>query len=171
MPAVPKPVKLKKEKKRHIKRQSGRGRIQSDIDSYDSDICLLSNDYVCIMCGGTADQTHHFFPKGSHGNVRFNPLNHCPMDFGCHRRRIHDAGEVEELRDKLIAKIGISNFESLKQEAYRVVPLSVPQLREELLLKQQMIAYLGDLYSERIGQMSNAAYARYIKAKKIISKL
>lgn len=164
MKPVPKPVKQPKKKKRK-KGRSERSKLTTYIDQYDSDFCLMINNYECIMCGGHANQTHHYFLKSSHGNVRFNRDNHCAVDFACHRRRIHDACEVEELRDKLIAKIGLGSFDELKSLAYLVADFSEKDLMDMLQKKKVEMAILAEIYPERVSLMSDAGRKRLEAAK------
>lgn len=168
--AIPKPEKKKRKKKKSIKKTTSRQRLIDSIDRIDSDMCLLESNFTCLMCGGTADQTHHFFPKGSHGNVRFSSLNHCAMCFACHRRRVHDAGEVEEIRDKLIEKIGQDAFDELKNFAYMVSDFSIPFLEELLIQKQKTLITIASIYPERKRLMSNLAIKRLRAAEKNIAK-
>lgn len=165
MRPVPKPVKQPKKKRKPVKSSKKRGRIIKEIDSIDSDICLLKSKMKCLLCGKRANQTHHFFPKASHGNVRFTELNHCPMCFTCHKYRVHMAGEVEELRDKLIKKIGEESFELLKREAYIVSDYSEKDLKDILLLKQHYYIAVVD-GNKSVHRLSAAAKKRLEKIKK-----
>lgn len=166
---VPKPVK-KIKKKKVRKGKTSRAKLVEEIDHLDSDYCLIVNDFTCMLCGKTANQTHHFFHKGSHGNVRFDRRNHCPVCFACHRRRIHDAGETEELRDKIIEKIGISEFDKLKTEAYKVSNYTEPILRDILSLKRHNIVFVAVRFGQRVQFLSTAAAERLGKARKFVDK-
>jgi hypothetical protein len=164
--ATPKPVKEEKaEKKRRGK--SPHTKIVNEIDHIDSDIALIKSEFKCLMCGGRASQNHHFFPKGSHGNVRFDPRNHCPLDFACHRRKVHDAGEVEEMRDRLIAKIGQEEFDDLKRLAYVRADFCDRALKAELFYKEKILIAAFDEARQDVKEMlSDAAFARLKKARK-----
>lgn len=175
--AVPKPAKAPKVKKPKVKKpkakkprseKNNRALVIKKIDEYDSDICLISSNFTCLLCGKRADQNHHFFPKGSHGNVRFNPDNHCPLDYACHHKRIHQAGEVEELRDKLIQKIGEERFNILKDQAYERGEFSMPILRDLLLMKRRILVELCGMHPESLWGMSNAAMKRLETARRMI---
>ncbi len=167
--AIPKPEKKKKKRKKAVKKVTSRQRLIKSIDSLCSDICLLESDFTCLMCGKPASQTHHFFPKGSHGNVRFDMRNHCALDYGCHIMRVHSAGEVEELRDKLIAKIGKEEFDEMKTEAYKVGDFSEVDLRNIYSEKCKYLVEMVEMSQDMIGRMSDAMYERYVKAKKSVS--
>jgi hypothetical protein len=136
---VPKPQKQPRKPTAKKKKSSrtNRSKLIKEIDAYDSDIALVSSEWKCWLCGNKASQNHHFFPKKSHGNVRFTHNNHCPLCFACHIYRVHGAGEVEELRDKLIEHIGQDAFNELKVEAYLVAELSEAALRA--LLEKKML--------------------------------
>jgi len=165
MRPVPKPVKQSKTKKTRIG-STDRKKIVDKIDRYDSDIGLILGNFTCMMCGKTATAIHHFFPKGSHGNVRFNKDNHCPICYGCHMFRIGMAGEFEEIRDKLIERIGINKFEQLKRDAYRVADYSIKDLKEILLQKQLFIARLAETDLPAFQRLSDAGQRRLRSAKK-----
>ena len=167
---VPKPVKKLKKKKKTRKVKTSRAKLVEEIDHLDSDYCLIVNDFTCMLCGKTANQTHHFFHKGSHGNVRFDRRNHCPVCLPCHRRRIHDAGETEELRDKIIEKIGISEFDKLKTEAYKISDYSESTLRDILSLKMHDLVFISVKYHQRTNFLSDTALKRLEKARKFVDK-
>lgn len=38
----------------------------------------------CIVCGNTMSCAHHYYPKSSAGNLRYNFLNLIPLCAGCH---------------------------------------------------------------------------------------
>ena len=163
--AVPKPVKKQKPKGKRKSKKSDRTLLIEKIDEYDSDIALIRSNFTCMLCGKRADQNHHFFPKGSHGNVRFNPDNHCPLDFACHRRRVHDAGEVEELRDKLVKSIGEERFLALKELAYKTADYTMPILRDILQKKKTQLVVLCNKHPEYMWGMSKAAMGRLKTAR------
>jgi hypothetical protein len=154
--------------RKKVKKKTDRRRLVDSIDQYDSDYCLVSNNFACILCGGLANSCHHYFHKANHGNVRFNRSNHCPACFGCHIIKIHTAGESEELRDKVIEKIGWDAFEALKAKAYLPSEDSIPDLRDLLEVKKYDIVDLCDKFPERIAMMSNAALGRLELARRFV---
>lgn len=78
------------------------------------------------------------------------------------------AGEVEELRDCLIKKIGTSDFERLKELAYKVSDFSDTFLDSLLRVKMLQFAELCDIYKERTGQLPNAGLVKLEKARKLL---
>jgi hypothetical protein len=167
---VLKPVKKEKTKKKGRIGKTDRGKLLEKIDHYESDIALLCSDFKCMMCGKTASQNHHFFSKKSHGNVRSHPDNHCTLCYACHMLRVHGAGETEELRDRLIARLGAANFELLKVSAYITVDVSLEELKDRLYIKQCILVSTADLYPRRARKLTNAGKERLRIAKNKIAK-
>jgi hypothetical protein len=169
---VPKPVKQPKKKKAK-KKKSPETLLIGKIDDIDSMICLIEAGYVCMKCGGQASMNHHFFHKSSHGAVRFDKRNHCPVCFGCHQYRIHAAGETEEIRDKIIAKIGQDQFDDLKFSAFnRLAERSMPYLRLELAAKKKdLLIAVSNADINLMEIMSAAARKRFEIIEKEAPKL
>lgn len=165
---IPKPVKTGKAKKRKKPGKTPEAKIIEEIDNLDSSICLLEAGFGCMKCGGIASMTHHFFHKKSHGSVRFDKRNHCPVCFGCHQFRIHGAGETEEIRDRMIFKIGQTQFDLLKTKAFQeLADRSMPFLREELLRKKKLLLIAENNADVNVPfMMSEAAKKRLEKVKK-----
>lgn len=78
------------------------------------------------------------------------------------------AGEVEELRDCLMKKIGVQNFERLKELAYKVSDFSEIFLERLLYVKMQQFTELCNARPERISQLPNAGLVKLEKARKIV---
>jgi hypothetical protein len=166
MPAVPKPVK--EVKKRKKSKKTPESKLIDEIDDIDSDICLIEAGFVCMKCWGRATMNHHFFHKSSHGAVRFDKRNHCPVCFGCHQYRIHGAGETEEIRDAIIYKIGQDEFDDLKKIAWQeYADRSMPFLRSLLRWKKQQLLIVVDRTDpDTLCMMTGAAKKRLEKARK-----
>ena len=145
-------------------------KLIDEIDHLDSDIALIKAGFTCMMCGKVANQIHHYFPKGGHGNVRFDPDNHCPICFGCHHIRIGKAGEAEEIRDRLINKIGEENFNALKARAHIRAERKEYYLRRMLKYKQFVLVRVAEECSGVVKCMTGAAEKRLAKAKKSFQK-
>lgn len=161
---VPKPVKTKKKSfpaKRKAK--SPLRKLIETIDSLDSSACLIRNRFICWGCGNRAQYNHHFFHKSSHGAVRFDPHNHCPLCFACHQFKIHTKGDTEDLRDRLINEIGESNFESLKGKSRELADRKQSTLEQILEQKARYLLMLFNTYPDRIPMLSDAAYKRAIR--------
>lgn len=78
------------------------------------------------------------------------------------------AGEVEELRDCLIKKIGTSDFERLKELAYKVSDFSEEFLESLLKVKMLQFTELCNVYQDRTLQLPNAGLAKLEKARKLL---
>lgn len=172
MKPQPKPVKEIKVKKRKKSKKTPEAKIIEEIDSIDSMICLLEAGFVCMKCGKVASINHHFFHKQSHGAVRFDKRNHCPVCFGCHQYRIHGAGETEEIRDRMIFKIGQTQFDLLKTKAFQeLADRSMPYLRAELLRKKKLLLMAENNADMNVPyMMSEAAKKRLEKVKKELAE-
>lgn len=165
MPAIPKPIKEKKQRKKP-KAKSPVRRLIEEIDSINSINCLLQAELKCILCGGEANQVHHYYHKSSHGNVRFNPDNHCPICYACHIFKVHSRGEVEELRDNLLKKIGLERFELLKVLSNGIGDRNERHLREILLINEEELMSVVEKYSHVLGSLSEAQLKKIEKIKK-----
>lgn len=163
---VPKPKKELKKKKTK-KKKTPEAAIIEKIDLIDSDICLISNRYICILCGGMASFNHHYFHKSNYGALRFEPDNHCPVCFGCHNFTIHTKGDIEQLRDNLIKRIGQDRFGRLKEEGRELANRSMPYLRAELFYKQGMLVEVADANEDVLLLQTAAAKKRLAIARKI----
>lgn len=76
----------------------------------------------CALCGNACNDhnSHHYFTKGTHSAHRYNPYCGILLDYGCHIGKVHRGGEIEQLRDIYVTKIGTTLFEQLKRESYEV---------------------------------------------------
>ena len=45
--------------------------------------------FICKSCNKTAQQIHHFYPKGSYSDLRYDLDNGVPLCMGCHFRLHH----------------------------------------------------------------------------------
>jgi len=164
---VPKPIKEVKAKKKRKIKHTPEYLIIDKIDRLDSDICLLTNDFKCMVCGGLAGFNHHFFHKSNYGVLRFEPNNHCPICYGCHEYTIHTKGDTEGLRDTLIEKIGQEAFDRMKEKGQELANRSMPYLRSVLEVKElvylQLIRITDD---EKLKMFSNAGMKRIFALQK-----
>jgi hypothetical protein len=162
---IPKPVKEKK-KRKVPKPKTQERKLIEEIDLLDSDICLIVNGFKCILCNGRAGFTHHYFHKKTHGSVRFEPDNHCPVCFGCHNFTIHTKGDIETLRDILIMRISQFGFDSLKEKSNYLADRSVGYLKSELVRKQARMIEVAGEYSDSLCMQSTAAAKRLLVVQK-----
>ena len=72
---------------------------------------------LCGVCGKAGSSSHHFFGKKSSPMTRFEPNNGIYLCFYDHIGRIHQQGDTEPAREKIIAKIGQDSFDVLKFKA------------------------------------------------------
>jgi len=49
---------------------------------------------TCIVCGNPMSCLHHYYPKSSAGNLRYNWLNLIPICQGCHFRHHNGYPEI-----------------------------------------------------------------------------
>ena len=163
----PKPVKEKKERKKpKPKPKTDIRKVIIQIDSIDSDICLLTNNFVCMLCGGVASQTHHFFHKNNYGVLRFEPNNHCPLCYSCHIRKIHSAGDTEPLREKIIDRIRKEAFDDMRERGRGLAERSMPYLRACLSVKQSHLLQTVERASDSTLSMMSAAAKKRLKQVK-----
>jgi len=152
--SCPKPVKQKKSKKVTT------GKLHAEIDRIESDYALIEADFVCMLCGGVANQIHHFFTKSTHGNVRHDRHNHCPLCFGCHSFKITKRADTEPLRDLLIAKLGAEEFGRLKVSSKLVAEFGRCFLQDLLAQRKAELLLLAGDNPERIERITNAGKQR-----------
>ena len=57
-------------------------------------------DGKCALCGRPTNNlnSHHFFPKGAHSALEFEPYCGVLLCYGCHIGKVHRGGDVERLR-------------------------------------------------------------------------
>ena len=48
--------------------------------------------HICLVCGKTPVQMHHYVPKGRSNQLRYEPLNLVPLCPGCHTKH-HLSGD------------------------------------------------------------------------------
>lgn len=76
----------------------------------------------CALCGKACNDhnSHHYFTKGVHAATKYEPYCGVLLDYGCHIGKVHRGGEIEQLRDIYIQKIGQERFEALKAKSYTI---------------------------------------------------
>jgi hypothetical protein len=77
-------------------------------------------DGKCALCGKACNDhnAHHYFTKGVHAATKYEPYCGILLDYGCHIGKVHRGGEIEQLRDVYIGKIGQPLFDALKKQSY-----------------------------------------------------
>ena len=91
------------------------------------------------------------------------------MDFACHRRKIHDAGDTEPLRDKIIGEIGQERFDQLKKKGRFLAERSAPYLRSVLQIKQKRLLTVTDMWPDRVVGLSKTGLKRLAKVRRLFS--
>ncbi len=66
----------------------------------------------CEVCGNPISCLHHYYPKSSAGNLRYNWLNLIPICQGCHLRHHNGFPDIHNIINK---KRGDKWLEELKQ--------------------------------------------------------
>jgi len=110
--------------------KANKKRLTAELDALCSQICRDRWGHRCAICGGPANQVHHFWGKRSCGVLRFELDNLLAVCFACHIRKIHQQGLTEPARDALIQKIGLERFEELKARVHDVQKITMGCLEE-----------------------------------------
>jgi len=103
--------------------------VEKALDKLWSQIVLKSWGYKCAMCGGLANQPHHYFHKAQGLRARWTVENGVALCFPCHIRKVHQKGDVEPCRDAIIQKIGEVKFNSLKFRSKTIWKPTADELR------------------------------------------
>jgi rRNA maturation protein Nop10 len=89
----------------------------------------------CEVCGGYANQVHHFFPKGQYGNLRHHLKNGISICQGCHFKH-HTKGDPV-IHQTIIQKRGQDWYDELLEASKeRSEPSTMGSLRET---KEQLL--------------------------------
>jgi len=98
--------------------------------------------YKCAWpgCNKKAQAAHHFFHKAQGNRAKYSTGNGVALCYGHHIGKVHRGGEVEPIREVLIAKIGEQNFRCLKIQCAEYWN---PTLEELRAMKEIMIARLS----------------------------
>ncbi len=90
---------------------------------------LLQAD--CEVCSKSANQVHHFFPKGSYPHLRYHLKNGISICAGCHLKH-HLSGDPT-IHQTIIEKRGKRWYSSLLKEAkQKTTPIKLKDLQETL---------------------------------------
>jgi 5-methylcytosine-specific restriction endonuclease McrA len=52
---------------------------------------------VCCVCGKPKVTGHHYYPKSSHGHLRYNTDNFVPLCYYCHMFKVHSMADPDTL--------------------------------------------------------------------------
>lgn len=97
------------------KTQLKKKRLRKEADRLCYEICMLNNP-LCEVCRDKAIQSHHFYPKGLYGHLRFDwRYNLIGLCMGCHFT--HHQKSDPSIHNTIIAKRGIRWYNKLKKKA------------------------------------------------------
>jgi 5-methylcytosine-specific restriction endonuclease McrA len=116
--ALKKKIEFKPKGKRKTAKPKNNSQLIKELDALLSHKVRDEAGGICFMCGGIATQVHHYWTKKAHGKVRFDERNLLPMCWNCHINKVHRSLEIEDLRRKLIKKIGQKGFDDLYRLAH-----------------------------------------------------
>lgn len=123
-----KEAKVKAAKKKELMPKSEWVKLAQQV--FNKFIRLRDQTKGCISCGTPLTGKYdagHYFSQGAYPGLRFDEDN-C---FGqCVRCNQHLHGNISEYAIRLPARIGINEFEALKQRRGNVCKLSIPELQE-----------------------------------------
>jgi 5-methylcytosine-specific restriction endonuclease McrA len=114
-------------------------KIEKKADNLWRDTILKSVDYKCEVCGGVANQVHHYFPKGQNGHLRYCWANGVPICPSCHVK--HHRTYNPSIHATVANKRGRKWYEKLNDKA-RLKPTSFKNLKwyqEQLVLVEKGI--------------------------------
>ena len=87
---------------------SKKTRLRNKADALWRDACWLKWGHRCAICGGKAEQMHHFILRRKSLALRYDIANGVPVCKSCHYK-IHFSGDpifLKEYVEKLIVKRG-----------------------------------------------------------------
>ena len=114
-------------------------KIEKKADNLWRDTILKSVDYKCEVCGGIADQVHHYFPKGQNGHLRYDWKNGIALCKSCHFKHHHTFNP--SIHATVANKRGRKWYDKLNDKA-RLKPTSFKNLKwyqEQLALVEKGI--------------------------------
>ena len=120
-------------------------KLIGELDTLWRKIINIKWGHRCAVCRGAGTQAHHFFGKKACPSVRWNTDNGVLLCFYDHIGKVHQQGLVEPVRDKLVEKLGVTDFEDLKFEAFRVHKFTTEEL---YALKQELTDELFELVDQ-----------------------
>jgi hypothetical protein len=127
-----KSVKAKKVSKTVLDK-ARRKKLEKELDNLWKEIVHFKWKNKCAWPG--CDKTnylsaHHYFHKAQGNKARWLVDNGVLLCYGHHIGQVHRAGNVEELRDMLVQKLGQNYFDWMKQEVTKVFKPSLANLEQ-----------------------------------------
>ena len=105
-------MKKKPSKKRSLQKKADRHWFE----------LLIEKNPTCEVCGNRAVQIHHFFPKGSFSNLRYDLENGISICQGCHMKH-HLRGDPT-IHQIIIKKRGTGWYNSLLEKSRETIESS-----------------------------------------------
>ena len=130
-------VTKEKQKKYHQKWRKRKNKLKREADILWQFAVLKKYGKRCEVCGEPTGTAHHFFPKGSFSQLRYDIDNGVPLCVSCHFKH-HQIGDPT-IHQKIISKRGLKWYKDLTEKS------------KKLLTKPKSIAY----YKERIKELQN----------------
>lgn len=111
--------------------------LQTVFNTY---IRIRDKNQKCISCDcdmqGRKGDASHFYSVGGNSNLRFNELNTHLSCVPCNQFK---HGNLLEYAERLPLRIGIENFEKLKQDRNVIVKYSIEELKELIIIYKQKL--------------------------------
>jgi len=86
------------------------------IDVFHAWIRRRDDGKPCISCGNYKElQAGHYYPAGSHNNLRFHEHN---VNGECEDCNVYDPGHLDKYKVNLIKRIGVEAFSELERLSY-----------------------------------------------------
>ena len=99
------------------KKRTKQQKLRSKADCLWKEVIFKLYGEHCVVCDKPAVHSHHFFPKGLYGHLRYNTDNGVPLCFHCHFSR-HHKGDPK-INQTIIDKRGLKWLTNLKVLAYQ----------------------------------------------------
>ena len=100
-------------------------KIEKQADNKWRDTILEDRKYKCEVCGNTANQVHHFFPKGQNGHLRYDWNNGVAICQGCHFSHHHTYNPT--IHGTIIKARGMKWYKDLEEKS-KLKPTSFKNL-------------------------------------------
>jgi hypothetical protein len=132
-----KDLQLKKSKKETIEKKKALlthkdylGLLQKVFNTW---VRMRDKDKPCVSCGvdmkNRKGDASHFYSVGSTPSLRFNELN---VHLACVPCNQYNHGNLHEYAERLPLRIGKEAFESLKDERFSTLKLSIDEIKEKI---------------------------------------
>lgn len=112
------------------------------------------------MCGREGTAAHHFFGWKACSSLRYSVNNLIWLCYGCHIGKVHQQGLTEPARKKLIAKIGLANFEDMYAMAFERKDWTLDEL---MVAKDNLLVLKEWTTNPLIGKVRRSVLSAYSK--------